>query len=340
MRYKECYMELKNAMKLLEKNHAFEQFNHMNLFYLLDESSKGIVILSDHIVGESVGLHIYLGSNGINYLYDSYMSPTGLTLNAVFADMVTIAFVSKNDLTERDINFLKKYKIRISKEHNLIPWEFKEGHIYSYLSLKKMRHVIAYLYYLLSLIKNEHDDILKCFEDTELVLAAFDTTLNLYEVRYTGDIILGDMPRTKKINQAFVDEYKDSIYIEDTCYISRYYSFKTVGENEYYQSVLFGYYMNKNTHLLHIISCKPNQIKEYLTGFVDELFKDNGIPTKVVFNERRLYAELYKTLKSLHIDVTFQRETEAVDSLFYDLLDDSKETLEEGGKKLKMAYVS
>lgn len=340
MTYKECYMELKKAMKLLDGIHAFEQFNYMNLFYLIDESSKGVVIFSDHIMGESAGLQVHLGDTGINYLYDSYMSPTGLVLNSVFADMLTVALISKKDLVKEDISYLKKHKIRITSENNLIPCEFREGHDYAYLSVKNMKRVITYIYYLLSLIKNEREDILKCFENSDLVLASFDTRQNVYEVKYTGDVALGNIPRFKKIHQDFIAEYKDAMYIEDTCYISRYYSYEKVEENEYYKSILLGYYLDKNTHILHTISCKPSQIGEYLIGFADELFKENGVPTRVVFNERRLYAELYKTLDKLHIDVAFQRETESIDAMFFELFKENKENLEEGEKKLKMAFVS
>ncbi|MDE6655826.1 MAG: hypothetical protein K2J85_02420, partial [Anaeroplasmataceae bacterium] len=292
MTYKECYMELKKAMKLLQKKNAFEQFNYLNLFYLLDEASKGIVIFSDHLMGESKGLQIHFEDAGINYLYDSYMSETGLILNCVFADMFTINLVSKKDLLPEDFLYLKKHKIRVANENNLIPCEFKEGYDYSYLTTKKMEKVISYIYYILSLLENEKEDIEECFENSDLVLAAFDTVHNLYEVRYTKDISLGSMPRFKKKNQAFIEEYKDSTYLDDTCYISRYYSPEKVTPGGYYQSILFGYYEKKAVHHISTISCRPNQIKEYLTGFADEVFRENGLPTRVIFNERRLTAEL------------------------------------------------
>lgn len=339
MTYKECYMELKKAMKLLQNLHAFEQYNYMNLFYLLDEKSKGIVIFSDHIMGDACGLQIHLEDAGINYLYDSYMSTTGFILNSVFADMITIALVSKKDLTIDDMIYLKKHQIRVAAK-NLIPCEFKEGHDYKYLSMKKMKQVIAYIYYLISLIKNEYEDILKCFEDSNLVLAAFDTTQNVYEVKYTGDLVLGSMPKLKKPNPEFVVEYQDATYVEDTCYISRYYALEKVPNKEYYQSILFGYYPNKDAYVIHTIACNPNQIGEYLVGFLDELFKENNLPTKVIFNERRMFAELYKTLESLHIEVEFQRETEKIDAMFFEIIQENKDVLKEGEQKLKTAFVS
>ncbi|MDE6407407.1 MAG: hypothetical protein K2K48_04590 [Anaeroplasmataceae bacterium] len=339
MTYKECYMELKKAMKLLQNMHVFEQFNYMNLFYLLDEKSKGIVIFSDHLMGESSGLQIHFEDSGINYLYDSYMSSTGMILNCVFADMVTVSLVSKEELTLEDIAYLKKHKIRLSTK-NLIPCAFKEGHDYSYLTLKKMQQVIAYIYYLLSLIKNESEDIMKCFENSDLVLAAFDTSHHVYEVKYTNDLAIGSMPRFKKASQEFINEYKDATYVEDTCYISRYYSMEKVPTKEYYQSILFGYYPKKDTYIVHTIQCKPKQIGEYLIGFADELFKENHLPTKVILNERRMVSELYKTLQGLHIDVEFKRETEEIDTMFFEIMRDSKEGLKEGEQKLNVAFVS
>ncbi|MDE5546593.1 MAG: hypothetical protein K2I88_03930 [Anaeroplasmataceae bacterium] len=339
MTYKECYMELKKAMKLLQNLHAFEQYNYMNLFYLLDEKSKGIVIFSDHLMGESSGLQIHFEDSGINYLYDSYTSSSGLILNCVFADMVTVSLVSKDELTPEDLAYLRKHKIRLSTK-NLIPCEFKEGYDYSYLTIKKMQQVVAYIYYLLSLIKNEYDDILKCFENSDLVLAAFDTAHNVYEVKYTSDLALGSMPRLKKQNQEFIKEYQDAIYVEDTCYISRYYSMDKVPSKEYYQSILFGYYPKKNTYIIHTILCKPSQIGEYLIGFLDELFKENHLPTKVIFNERRMVSELYKTLEGLHIDVEFRRETEEIDTMFFEIMRENQEVLKEGEQKLNIAFVS
>ena len=113
-----------------------------------------------------------------------------------------------------------------------------------------------------------------------------------------------------------------------------------VPSKDYYQSVLFGYYPEKDAYIIHTISCKPSQIGEYLIGFLDELFKENHLPTKVVLNERRMIAELYNTLKGLHIDVDFQRETEEIDTLFVDIMRENKEVLQEGEQKLKTAFVS
>lgn len=339
MKYKERYMELKNAMRALNSIHAFEQFDHTNFFYLMDEKTKGMALLSEHLVGEARGIQIHIGEEGINYLYDSYMSTTGMLLHSVHANMVTVSILKKEELFPQDIDFLKKNHIRLSSSFNIIPLEFHEGFDYAYLSLKNMEIVISYIYYLLSLIKNEREDILKCFEEEKLVLAAFDTQNQLYEVRYTDDVVLGNMPRFKKIDQAFVNEYQNSVYVDDVCYICKYF---TPTKNEYgcYDTLLLGYYEKKEVQFSNSICCKPNQIKEYITGFLDELFKKEGLPTKVVMNDRKLVAYVLKTLSALNIEVEFVREIEEVETLFYDMITEEFEKKEEGERKQSIAFVS
>lgn len=339
MKYKEYYMELKKAMKLLANLHAFEQFNQYDLFYLLDNTSKGILICSDHILEGSKGVQIYFGDSGINYLYDSYMSQTGLILNPIYANMITIVFLSKSDLLEEDRRFLKEHNIRVSLENNLIPCEFQEGYDYKYLSIKKMKRVLAYLYYLISLIKNEREEIIQCFAEEKLVLAAFDPESHYYSLKYTSDAVLGTMPKLKKKNESFVVEYQDATYVEDVCYISRYFSFKK-GTEGWYESILFGYYEKKEKHIMHRVICKPEQIGDYAIGVIDELFKQEGLPMKVVFNQRDMASSLYRTLEALHIETQFQRETESIDQLFFELFSKKIETIEEGEKRLDAALVS
>ncbi len=332
-------MELRKAMKLLRGLNAFEQFNQYDLFYFLDDTSKGIVVCTDHMLDSSAGVQLYLNSSGINYLYDSYMSHTGIILNPIYANMISIALLSKNNLLEEDVQFLKKHKIRISLENNVIPCEFQEGYDYKYLTIKKMKLVIAYLYYLISLIKNEREDLVQCFAEDKLVLAAFDPKEHYYSVKYTGDAVLGTMPRFKKKNESFIKEYQDATYVEDVCYISRYFSFKQL-EDGGYESILFGYYEKKKKHLMHRVACKPEQIQDFAIGVVDELFKQEGLPMKVIFNERTMVSSLYKTLTALHIDTEFQRETEFVDQIFFELFSKKIENYEEGEKRLETVLVS
>ncbi|MDE7161558.1 MAG: hypothetical protein K2N65_02225 [Anaeroplasmataceae bacterium] len=339
MNYKERYIELRKAMKCLKTIHAFEQFDFTNFFYLIDDKTKGIVLLSEELMAESSGIQIHLGESGINYLYDSFLSKTGFILNGLCADMLTVSILKKESLLPQDIAFLKKYHIRLSSDFNIIPFEFREGYDCRYMSLKKMEMVISYIYYLLSLIKNEREDILQCFSEDKIVLAAFDTINNLYEVRYADDVTLGNMPRLKKANSAFALEYKNSVYVDDVCYVCRYYA-PTKNEYGCYDSILLGYYEKKKTHFSTQISCKPHQITDYIVGFLDELFKREGLPTKLIFNDRRITAFMLKTLTALNIEVEFSREIEVVDTLFFEIMTDQMEKLEEGEKKQNPAFVS
>ncbi len=333
MLYKECYAELKKAMLRLYKKKAFEKFTYMNFFYLIDEKSHGIAVFNSLTSGNLPSLSFYLKDVGIQYLFDSYLSSTGLVHNGVFANMLVLSLVPRSDLTEEDIAFFKKKKIRITQENNLLPCEFKEGYMYQYFSLSKIKQVVEYLYYLNSLLDNELKDIEEAFQKEEIVLAGFDTVNHLYELKFTKDFSLGRMPAYKKIDFNFANEYKESTYVDDTCYIGRYFEPMKEDGQPYYDTLLVAYYEKKDTHIVQKISCKPHQFLEYCYGFLDMVFKKEGLPTKVVFNNRRLTSLLLKTLAYLDIEVVYHREPEQLDTIFLEYVQEILDETEEGEKK-------
>ncbi len=81
------------------------------------------------------------------------------------------------------------------------------------------------------------------------------------------------------------------------------------------------------------LSCKPHQFLEYSKGFLDSVFKEVGVPTRIVLNHRHMMSFLFKTLAELNIEVDFQREPAPLDSIFIDYISQKLEEKEEGEKK-------
>ncbi len=321
MTYKQRYMEMKKAIKKLISDKYFEKFNSRDLFFLMDEKTKGIVFLSETLFNDSFGLQFFLDDAGLNYLHDAYTTENGFSINHFFTDSILLCMVTKKDLTRDDVAFLKKHELRVMPENNLIPYSFKEGYGLSYLSSKELDHCLTYVYYLMSLLKNELQDILEASKNERITVAAFDTTHMTYEVRYSRMVDLETFPRYKKAEGEFIKEFQDSTYVDDTCQIAQCYLPIDKESKEPYPSILLAYYEQKDTYTYQVIPCTPQQLPEYIYGFMDETFKAYGLPTNIKMNHRKLYAKCFKTLKGLNIDVRFQRENEAIDELLYDVIE-------------------
>lgn len=338
MTYKEKYMEAKKALKKLISGKNFEKFNSRDLFFLMDEKTKGIVFFSETLLNDSFGLQFFFEEAGFNYLHDAYTTENGFSINHFFTDSILLCMTAKKDLTLDDMRFLRTNHFRILEENNFIPYSFKEGYGLSYLSSRELDRCVAYMYYLMSLLKNELPDILEASRNERITVAAFDTTHLTYEVRYSRMVDLETFPSFKRMDKAFVKEFQNSTYVDDICHIAQCYLPIDKGMQEPYPSILLAYYEQKDIYTYQIIPCKPLQLPDYIYGFMDETFKEYGLPTNIKMNHRGLYAKCYKTLKQLNIDVRFQREYETVDNILYDVID--KEVNEVGEVLIPKGYSS
>ncbi len=323
MRYIGFYKEAKAIILKMLKAGYFEKFNSHNIFFLLDEKSRGISVFSEKILNETYGIQFFFGMNGINYFHDVLNSKTGFAVNHFFSESILMAIVKKADLSLEDRKYLHENEVRVY-ENNLIPYVFKEGYGLSYLANKDLEIVVDYLYYLLSLIKNEKNDLIGYFRNFKLVMAFYDTKQFSYEAKYANvDLVNFEVfPKSKPLNKDIVSEYEDSVYTDDICYFLHCYLPLKKEDDEPFPSILLTYYEKKDVYNFEIIDCEPKHITDYVFGFMDRCFKKNGLPITVVINNRQIYSAINKTLKALNIDVQFKRENERVDNLFYDIIDE------------------
>ena len=327
MTYKEKYMEAKKLLKCFIKKQYFDIFSSNDLFYLFDQSNRAILSFCEKMFNSSYGLQMFFDNEGLNYLHDVFTSKSGFSVNHFFSNTIMLAFVPKKDLTLNDYDYLKKHKINVVKEYNFVPYCFKEGYGINYLSNKEFDKVISFLYYLNSLLKNEQTDILSAFETERIVMGFFDNVEMSYEVRYTGMVNLETFPTNKKANIPFIEEHDLTSYTDDVCHIGHCY-FPVKNEfDDPFPSILIAYYEKIDEYYYSFIDCKPKNITDYIFGFIDEAFLAYGIPTNVIINNRKLYANVYKTLKKMGIDVTFERENETVDENLYSFIDSKLEEI-------------
>lgn len=58
-------------------------------------------------------------------------------------------------------------------------------------------------------------------------------------------------------------------------------------------------------------------VEKIFVRFLSEAFTTYGLPTSLFTNRRSFYAEIYKTLQELNIEVSFVREEKQMESVFW-----------------------
>lgn len=318
--YRGKLLELKRVMKQFISKGYFELFHSENLFYLLDFKSKAVLFFSERFFNNSFGIQIFFDDSGLNYLHDAFTSEDGFSVNPFFSNAILLSVVPKGDLIEDDKQYLHQNKLRVT-EQNFIPYRFKEGYGLDYLSLKELDKVLDYLYYLSSLLSNEKEDVIKAFEEQKMVFSFFNPEELVYEVRYSGMVNLESFPAKHAKNQDFIADNQLLNYTEDHCYLLHAYLPINKKSKDPYPSILMLYSEQKKSYRHQLIFCKPNRICDYIYAFLDDYFKENGIPTVITINDRKIYRWVQQTLQALNMEVYFKRENQEPDELVYELFE-------------------
>ncbi|MDE5715542.1 MAG: hypothetical protein K2I42_05350 [Anaeroplasmataceae bacterium] len=339
MIYHDVYTSLKKVIKSFIKKGYFEEYTAVDLFYLEDENSKAVLVFNENLKFSSPGMQIFYNQKGLNYLNDVLSTQDGFSANYFFSDCIYITLVDKNMLDQESRLFLKNRNIRIA-DKNLLVYQFKEGYGVSFCSVEILCILEHYMEYIYSLIRNEKEDIDMAFEKYYICHAKFNTDEYTYEVQYPEYIDFSSFPGLKKVNEAFLDQYQDRPYVNDTCYLFHSYLPLEHVDREGLPSIFLVYYENLNQYYYQIFHCRPEKSHMMVFQFLEEQFDRYGMPTTLTTNHRKIYSYIKRTMVKLNIDIHFKREVEKVDDLFLEIFHNESFIKEEEKSEFDTNFVS
>ncbi|MGM9969503.1 MAG: hypothetical protein ACI35S_03800 [Anaeroplasma sp.] len=314
------YLEIRKKLtKFIEKNY-WERFTSADFFYMTDEnfSKKRIMIFLDLYNGVSHGINLFFNRDGLNYLHDFFSLDEEETNTADRCDCISAFLFDKRNLTDEDIKYLKEKKTRIKEKNNLVILRFQKGFICRYANEKEEKKFLDNLYFLDDLIKNEFNDIIEAFNSQKSVLSCVDELNRRYSVMYDDLPYLETKPRKNPINQQFYDEFKEHSFIDDECECKFDYLPFSIGNVKC--NVLFFDYLKSRIRLSKSFISKPIDLKKYVWSIFDEIFNEQGIPYRIVFNNRDVYYTVLKTFEKLNIECILDNKIVTFDEVTRDII--------------------
>lgn len=317
--YTEKYKELRQLIKKIRDKKCFEIFTTTDFFYFMDEKNRGVLVFSDYLMNHRYGFQLFLNNSGLNYLHDLLTVRNETHLGYLNSDCIALSLSSRKDLIEEEIQFLRKNNIRIQQENNLIPYRLKEGIGKQIASKVDLDIAIQYIQYTYALISEEFNDIIEAFNEGKVVVSIFDNVEYRYSIIYRNLPLLETFPKQKAIEKEFVSDFTNSVYVDDVCHlIHTFVPYRSSGV--FYESLLIAIYESKEICEYQFMEIDPSQIDKYLLGFLHSVFTKHGLPTSMMFNHRKIYTSLLKTLKAMNIEVSFNRDDDVADETIYQLL--------------------
>ena len=322
MKFKEDYKELLECFISFKRNHYFEKFNSGDIFCINEQKKTNLVLMTfiDQFFGDALGLQLFYTKDGINYVHDVLSCADEGTVTIGDCDSIVSVLKKKNELTKEDLAFLKLVDQKVVRDNNLILYRFTKGLKSRVCTKSEVSTMALYGVFLASLIPNEHKDIKECFKNGDSVLVDLDVEAKRYQ-SYYGPLPLLQMNLTSKpINQPFVDEYKNSTYLNEDCYLYTSYLPVTIKESGVRPLLLYFYFANSGKMELKYIIDEPKEYKNDIYGILDDIFTNVGLPAKMVINNRDLYYILHKTLGALNIENTFERDNKETNKDYVSLV--------------------
>ena len=286
----DLYKEIRKIINKFINEEYFSRFTSADIFYIETlKKKRSIITFMDNFYGEYYGIQLFFNQDGLNYVHDivSYEDPIFITV--ADCDSLCLVLLPRENLSEDDIKYLKNNKVNIKEENNIIIYRFKRGYGRTYANIKEMTILLDKLNLLNAVIPNEYDSIIEAFNKELAVISIVDTAKYVYTNFYKPLPYLESISISKKINIDFVNEYKNKGISNDTIYVLSSY-LPIILEGSLIRPLLVIFYSPFNEKInVHSLTNKPKDYKNIIWSILDEVFTNNGIPSKIVFSNRYLY---------------------------------------------------
>ena len=297
------YKDIRDIINRFIKKDYWNEFSSADIFYFTDNKNKKTMItFIDSFFGESYGIQFFINKDGFNYVHDILTCKNPDMISIGDCDSICAVLMSKEELSKQDIEFLKSCNARVKEENNLLIYRFKKGYAQRIANFEELKNVFTILEYLSSIIANEYNDITLAFSNGLSAVAYVDLNEFIYHIAYHPLPYLESNPRLKPINLNFVNEYKESNFINEDCYLFTSYLPIIVKETGVRPILLYFYFANSGKTFLKFIIDEPKTYYDYIFGILDDVFINVGKPTKIIFNNRDFYYFTKKTLSKLQIE--------------------------------------
>lgn len=309
---KDAYLSCRDVMKIFYKKKYWEAFTVDDLFYMIDDQRKALFNFVDHFRGDSFGCQLFYNQKGMNYVHDILTASSEFTMLFGKCDSICAMFITRDELGADEKCFLRKLNLRVT-DLNLIIYRLETGAAKRLANQKEMDIFFEYIEFLLSLIKNEYNALIENFKEGNAAISIINSEEFRYSLVLRPLQSLEKMPKSLSVNQEFVEEFKDSAYVNSECLIFSSFMPVVIEETNKNPVLIYIYYPGLDKRVFKYYSIPKKEHNSVIYGILYDVFTEIGIPTKVRLNSRDIYSCVKKTLEKMHIEVEFTKEDTYMD---------------------------
>ena len=316
------YNEIKSLIKHLKAKGVFDDFNSSNIMLFDNGNISYAIAFTSKGEDTNYGITLFFGRNGLYSLIDM-LTLSKEEMNEADYNLFVLSFKEKDELTNQEIDYYFKKDIKIKKKDNLTLTSFKSGYAPYISTNSEAKDIIKALYLCDRILEDSYLEIKDQFKDPNI--QSMLVNINMHKHAYS--LHFGGFPQfegndNKRIATLEEIKYFDGIQLQDyTLNIRAKNATIPVKIKECNKAVdplliVIGWPFNK-FKFEYLISNRDEQ-REQIIVILREFFKENNMPTRIIFDNRFLYDALRDIFTHIGVDVSLDRNMKS-DGFFDDI---------------------
>ncbi len=322
---KDKYDLIKELMNSLYKKGVYKDFNSSNIMVFDLKSFTFTIAFTSIMEDRNYGMTIFVGHDGLNCLTDMMSLPKEVLFEGDYDNLYVLSYRGKDDLTIQEQMFYDERNIKTKLKNNLSITSYKRGYAPYITTTKEADEIIKALYLVNHVFNLTYDEIKEHFKNKSISGLLVDVNMH----KHTFSLHFGGVPRLKEdslkvvasseelnyFKELDVSDYSLNIRAHSVCIPVK---IKECNKAVTPTIILIGWPFSK-FDFDYLISNISEQ-REQMIIILKEFFKNNGIPSKIVFDNRYYYNALRDIFEQLNVEVTLDLHLES-DGFFDDIED-------------------
>jgi len=318
----DSYMMIKDLMNRLKKRGVYNDFNSSNIMVFDNGTISFALAFTSKSEDTNYGITLFFGEDGLYSLEDMLTLPKE-EINEGDYNLFVLSYKPKSELSMMETNYFNQRNMKLNRRDNLTITTYKNGYAPYVATTKEAKNIEKALYLCNKIMDDSYLEIVEQFKNPNIQSMLVDINMHkhIYSLHFGGHPKFEGLPHRRISTLEELNMFKD-LKQEDYALEIRARNatipVKIKGINKAIDPLLlvFGWPFSK--FKFNYLISNPEEQRDQMLFLLKDFFTENGLPTKMTFNNRLLFDSLKELFGRLNIEVLLDR-TMRTDGFFDDI---------------------
>jgi len=305
------YMMVKELMTRLKKRGVYKDFNSSNIMVFDNGTISFALAFTSKSEDSNYGITLFFGEYGLYSLEDMMTLPKE-EINEGDYNLFVLTYKPKRDLTLQEAHYFDHKNIKPSVRDNLTLTTYRNGYAPYITTTKEAKDIEQALFLCNKIMDDSYEEIKEQFKNPNIQSMLVDINMHkhTYNLHFGGHPKFEGLPHRRISTLEEVNMFKELRQEDYALDIRARNAAIPVSIKEINKAIdplllVFGWPFSK--FKFNYLISNPEEQRDQVLFLLKDFFTENGLPSKITFNNRLLFDELKELFGRLNIEVALDR---------------------------------